>query len=165
MKKIVSLLGLLFMAALATQADDGKNPQNGNDKVRFVAVYAIRAEKTKEKEIHVDDAIKDLKRYLRRTGYNHFSLITKRTAKAAASEKAEVQLPDNLELQLKVEKVTKTIVRIHMRLVRITPSRDPNKKPKETVIIDTKYALKTKPLVVVGVKLTKGYLVLAFRIE
>ena len=154
------MMGPVLPAVLVAQ-----NKGDAEKRTQCVAVYAIRATRTKDRKLHVDETLKDLKRYLRRTGYNSFSLISRQTTEAKAGSKLEMNLPDDLVVTVKVEKVAKGLVRIHMRLVRIRRPQKPGQRPKETVIIDTKYALKSKPLVVVGVKLKEGTLVLAFRLE
>ena len=140
---------------MCAAAQDKERPKN-----KGLSVYAIRAHRDKERKFKADEAIKHLERYLRATGYHRFSLIRKDAAAAEKGASLKTMLPDDLELSVKVETVGKNSLRIHMKLVKT--ETDEKGEEKRTVLINTKYTIREKPLVVVGVRLKEGVLVLAF---
>jgi len=125
-----------------------------------VSVYAIRAEKVKKEEASVDPSIAHLKKALAALGgeYNRFELLGASEMKAEEGQKAVLTVEEaKLQIRCTVEKAGRR-VQVRMRLVQVV-------KKKEKVLLDTRYLLKDKPLVVVGVRLKRGRLVVVLALR
>lgn len=127
---------------------------------RKIYVYAIRAEKVAKEKAAVDPRIADLKKTLTALGndFNRYELISSDRMDIREGEKARVVVDARLRIDCKVERVLEGKVGVRLRIVH-------KEQEEEKVLLDTRYLLKEKPLVVVGVRLKRGRLVVVLTIR
>ncbi|MCX7702757.1 MAG: hypothetical protein N2234_01450 [Planctomycetota bacterium] len=123
-----------------------------------IELYAIRGY-AEGKDFECPENLKDIEKYLKETGLKRFSLINKDSLTAQKDSKLTLALPDNLKAEVSVEEVTKEgVVRVHIKIIR-------EKEEKKETVLDTKYPLKEKPLLIGKIKLEEGFLLLALLLK
>ena len=119
---------------------------------KTICVYAVRAEKVEKEKAAVDPSLKQLEKVLKLTGYNRFELLAASDLRAEKGRSTTLSVSEaSLKIKCNVESSERRI-RVRLTITQV-------KGKKRTVLLDTLYVLKEKPLLVEGVRLKRGRLV------
>jgi len=119
---------------------------------KTIRVYAVRAEKVGKGKAAVDPSLKELEKVLKLTGYNRFELLAASDLRAEKGRSTTLSVSEaNLKIKCSVESSEERI-RVRLTMIQV-------KGEERTVLLDTLYVLKKKPLLVEGVRLKRGWLV------